>query len=255
MKTGLISISFRKLSVKEIVALCVECGLQGVEWGGDVHCPHGELKAAKEAAKACADAGLGVSSYGSYYKLGESEGAGLSFGKVLDSAAAMGAPRIRVWAGAKGSAKTSPSERAKAIEDLNRICALAAKASVKISLEYHLHSLTDEIGSALSLLSEAPDALCQWQPIQGLSMEAKTESLERLLGPRLGNLHVFEWVVKPDGHLDRKPLSEGVEAWRKWLKEASSSPNCEWALLEFVKGDDPKQLLSDAAALRSIIPA
>ena len=254
MKTALISISFRKLSVAEIARLCADNGLQGVEWGGDVHCPHGDVKAAAEAAKVTAGSGLAVSSYGSYYKVGDSEESGLPFEKVLDSAVALGAPRIRVWAGSKSSADATEDYRSKVLADLNRISSLATKAGVRVSLEYHLHSLTDGIDSALKLLSAAPDVLCQWQPIQGLSLEAKGESLQRLLGPRLGNIHVFEWVLDSAGGIIRRPLSEGSAVWRGWLKSASASPNCEWALLEFVKDDDPRLLAADAAALKSIIP-
>ena len=52
-------------------------------------------------------AGLTVAAYGSYYKAGHSEAAGLPFPQVLDTALALGAPVIRVWAGPAGSAASA----------------------------------------------------------------------------------------------------------------------------------------------------
>ena len=40
---GLVSVTFRKLSPEEIVQLVVSSGLKGIEWGGDIHLPHGIL--------------------------------------------------------------------------------------------------------------------------------------------------------------------------------------------------------------------
>ena len=48
LKTGLVSITFREKSPEEIVGLVVEAGLDGIEWGGDVHVPHGDLAKARE---------------------------------------------------------------------------------------------------------------------------------------------------------------------------------------------------------------
>jgi hypothetical protein len=49
-------------------------------------------------------AGLEVSSYGYYYKAGISESEGLRFSIVLETAVALNAPTIRVWAGNSGFA-------------------------------------------------------------------------------------------------------------------------------------------------------
>ena len=61
LKPGLVSISFRDLSCEEIVKLVSESRLSGIEMGGDVHVPHGNLPTAERAAKMTLDAGLEVS--------------------------------------------------------------------------------------------------------------------------------------------------------------------------------------------------
>ena len=92
MKTGLTSITFRQLDRGEIIDLVAKAGLDGIEWGGDIHVPHGDLDAAVSAARCTRDAGLEVSSYGSYYRTGVSEQEGLSFESVLETAKAMCLP-------------------------------------------------------------------------------------------------------------------------------------------------------------------
>lgn len=256
MRPGLISITFRKLKAAEIVSLSVETGLEGIEWGGDVHCPHGDVRTAGELAKMSSDAGLEVVSYGSYYKLGASESAGLAFGSVLDSAVALEAPRVRVWAGGKGSKASSPEDRAAVAADLDRIAGMAAKAGVKISLEYHLGTLTDVATSALALLRETgrDDILLQWQPVHDRSSAVNSAELESILGV-LGNLHVFEWTVNGKKEVERRPLDEGMGHWPGWLKTAEKSPDCQWAMLEFVRDDSPDTLRADARSLRGMLKA
>ena len=129
---GLVSITFRKLSPAEIVALVRKAGLRGIEWGGDIHVPHGDIGRAREARALTEEAGLAVAAYGSYYRAGWSETNGLPFKRVLDSAVELGAPTIRVWAGGKGSADVDEAGRWAVIEDLRRVAALAATLVVSL---------------------------------------------------------------------------------------------------------------------------
>ena len=62
MKPGLVSVTFRKLLPHEIIDLVVKSGLSGIEWGGDVHVPHGEADTARMVKRMTLDAGLNVSS-------------------------------------------------------------------------------------------------------------------------------------------------------------------------------------------------
>ena len=87
---GLVSITFRQLSVAEIIALVTQAGLAAVEWGGDVHAPHGDEAQAQDISRMGADAGLHVAAYGSYYRVGHPETG--PFEAVLASAVALGAP-------------------------------------------------------------------------------------------------------------------------------------------------------------------
>ena len=67
---GLVSITYRQCSPEQIIALCRDNNLSAVEWGGDVHVPHGDLETAVKVAGMTRAAGLCMPSYGTYYKAG-----------------------------------------------------------------------------------------------------------------------------------------------------------------------------------------
>ena len=69
--SGLVSVTFRALSPAEIVELVARAGLEGIEWGGDVHAPHGDVARARDVYRRTVDAGLAIPSYGSYYRPGK----------------------------------------------------------------------------------------------------------------------------------------------------------------------------------------
>ncbi|HEX8341206.1 MAG TPA: TIM barrel protein [Tepidisphaeraceae bacterium] len=244
---GLVSVTFRKLSCERVVALAAEAGLSAIEWGGDVHVPHGDVERARTTRRICEDAGIRVSGYGSYYRVGAA--AELDVRRVIETAEALGTTSIRVWAGGKGSSVATPLERKEIEDDLRRVCGLAAVAGMTIDLEYHGGTLTDSADSTRALLRgiEQPNLRTYWQPRHGDGVESGVSDLHRL-GPWLGNLHVFHWWPDPSTRL---PLAEGADRWRRYLWAAPGTER--FALLEFVRGDDEQQFLRDAATLRSLL--
>ena len=167
ISSGLVSITFRQLTPEAIVALVRQAGLHGIEWGGDVHVPHGDLTRAREVGEMTREAGLEVAAYGSYFRVGNSEDSGLPFSHVLDSALELGAPVIRVWAGTEGSVTVGSEGRKRVVADLRRITELAAKAGVRVTTEFHGGTLTDTNESTIKLLSEVDhtNLSTYWQPL------------------------------------------------------------------------------------------
>lgn len=251
---GLVSVSFRKLEPSAIVNLVAQADLKAIEWGGDIHVPHGDIASAKAVAALTADAGLAMANYGSYYRLGVSEQEGLNFQRVLETAHALGAPSIRVWAGHGPSADTDEAQRKTVTEDALRCAELAGQTGIKVALEYHNHTLTDCDASAMRLLNEArhPNLYTLWQPINHETVENNIVALTNVL-PRLLHLHIFYWEF-PDGVMTRRPLADGEAAWSKFLKLAVADDE-RYVLMEFVKDDDPEQFLRDAATLKSWLNA
>ena len=249
--TGLVSITFRQLLPAQIIALVQQAGLTGIEWGGDIHVPHGDFVRAREVRQRTLDAGLTVAAYGSYYKLNKSEADGLRFESVLETAVALGAPTIRVWAGALGSAQADAASRAAVVADAQRIAGLAQAAGVTVSSEYHARSLTDTNTSAQTFLTEIqhPNFFTFWQPHNGAPVETNLTGLRAIL-PRLTQVHCFHWL--PPEH-ERRPLAEGADVWRQYFAVVKASGRDHCALLEFVAGDEPANFLRDAVTLRQLV--
>lgn len=249
---GLVSITFRQLVPREIVELVAEAQLAGIEWGGDIHVPHGDLARAGEVGRMTRDAGLAVAAYGSYYEVGRSEADGLSFASVLDTALALGAPLIRVWEGNTGPVQTDAVTRQRIVADSQRIATLATAAQVPVAYEFHGGTLAETAESALELLRQArhQNLATLWQTPLGLDDAACAASLRQVL-PAVRNLHVFYWG--PAGFTDRRPLAEGMARWRTLLDLLGETGRTHYALLEYVAGDAPESFRSDAHTLRELV--
>ncbi len=65
LRSGLVSVTFRQLTPSAIITLVTRAGLDGIEWGGDVHVPHGDLVRARQVRQQTIQAGLQSAAYGS----------------------------------------------------------------------------------------------------------------------------------------------------------------------------------------------
>jgi len=245
IRPGMVSVTFRKLSARQIVSWSAKAKLACIEWGGDVHVPPGESETARQVAAMTRDAGLVVASYGSYYRLGQE--APESFARVLETALALGAPIIRVWAGRLGSDKADATHRRQVADDGRRIAEMAQPAGVRIATEWHGNTLTDTAESAKALLDAVghPAFRTYWQMNKPMTLEGHLDDLEAAL-PRLVGLHV-SYDDPQTGQ--RRPLADGAAYWRPLLAKAAPAGDLP-AMLEFVLNDDPSQMVHDASALR-----
>lgn len=245
IKTGIVSVTFRTLAAREIVNLTTQVGLHGIEWGGDVHAPHGDLEMARDARRMTEDAGLAVLAYGSYFRCKPGE----SFEPVLATAVALGAPLIRIWASERASAAADEGYRESVTEQARACVTHADQAGIAVAFEHHANTLTDTLASTLALLHATSGARTLWQPPHLMEEGARLDGLQRLL-PWLANVHVFHWRM-PD--LARLPLHDGEALWRKRLQVAAACGHDFAALLEFVHADSPRQMAEDAATLRRCV--
>ena len=235
MKAGLVSISFRKLKPAEIIRLCSQCDLREIEWGGDVHVPLGDLSAAREVARQTREAGLNVCCYGSYVRMTREERP--VFPALVDTARALGAPSIRVWAG-----KGEDADLDEIAQSTQTLCDMAK--DMAITFEVHGGTLTHDAATAGELLRriDRPNARSQWQPPVNLPEEDCLSSIAAMR-PWLYHVHGFSWKGT-----DRLPLSAKAESWKKYLKALAGD---RAALLEFVQDDEPQNLVRDAAVLHA----
>ncbi|MEQ7009678.1 TIM barrel protein [Actinopolymorpha sp. B17G11] len=258
---GLVSVTFRQLAPARVVELAADAGLRAVEWGGDVHVPVGNLRAAEHVRGLCAGHDLAVASYGSYFRPGSDAAA--DFVPVVETAVALGAPSVRVWAGRLGSGEATERQRADVVDGLAKAVVQAAEHDLKVALEFHPGTLTDTVDSTLALLDEVrvllgtsgPAAWTYWQPGRGTPTPAQARDEVRALGRHLMTAHVFSWSA--DGA--RLPLADRADLWQGVLAdlrgEQGAEPRAEgdavtrFALLEFVRDDDPGAFRQDAASL------
>ncbi|MCA1808633.1 MAG: sugar phosphate isomerase/epimerase [Lentisphaerae bacterium] len=231
-----------------IIALAAQAGLTAIEWGGDLHLPPGDARLAAQLGRQTRDAGLNVSAYGSYYRAGEEQNPPVA--AVLETALALEAPVIRVWAGRRGSDKATPDHRARVVDDLRRMAEMASAAGLLLACEYHGGTLTDTSASALQLFREVdhPALRTFWQPPVRQDQAACLAGLRDVL-PWLVNLHVFHWVVRDD-RVERRPLGEGATAWRAYLEMVRTTGREHCASLEFVQDAAPEAMLRDATTLK-----
>ena len=246
MRTGLTSVTFRKLSADEIIELAAKAGLDGIEWGGDIHVPPASPVLAAETARKCREKGLAVLSYGSYWKGGEIE----EFKGVLASAKALGAPVIRIWAGRAAPEAVSPEACEQLVKNVRSAAEMAAAEGIGIAFEYHRNTMTQTREGAERLLSALPERSIRayWQPNPDISFEEQLRELDAL-SARLANLHVFAW--EKDGA--RFPLSYAADKWRTYFAKAAAAEGEHDAILEFVKDDSPEQFLADAETLKQLL--
>ncbi|MCO5546656.1 hypothetical protein L7F22_000090 [Adiantum nelumboides] len=188
---GLASVTFRERSVPDVVRLAVDAGSEVVEWAGDRHVRPGDRAAASAARGACAGAGLRIGTYGSYHKAGASDPG--EFDAVVATAAELGAPRVRVWAGTAASADVSPAGRAATVDALRRCADAVAERGMGLLVEHHVESLTDGLDTALRLRAEVghPALVTHWQPRELPDTDVCLAEVRAL---RPATVHAFSWV-------------------------------------------------------------
>lgn len=246
---GLCSVTFRQLDPSALLDLAARAGLAAVEWGADVHVPVGDLATAREVAARTVDAGLVVASYGSYWRAGPED-----VGPVLATARALGAPRVRVWAGDTGSA--AAGDRSPVVRALADAVHRADDLGLQLGTESHGGTLTDTTASTLQLLAEVDDLAGRpalttyWQPTVDATDEEALAELAALTG-RVSTVHAFSWGPGTT----RNPLRTREALWTRVLDALRRTGGDHDVLLEFVTDDDPDVLAREATALQGWLNA
>lgn len=251
IKAGLVSISFRDLSCEEIIDITKKCGLDGIEWGGDIHVPPNNPENAKQISELTKAAGLRTSAYGSYYKAGTyGDNYKTEFAKILNTAVILEAPIIRIWAGNTASSEISEEKRTQITEECIELAKTAGEKGIKIAFECHRNTLTDDYSSSLRLMREAncDNLLMYWQPNETRTYDYNFTALKNLM-PYLENVHVFNW---PEPNC-RKPLCEAEAEWASYLSVIGADNKEHWCSLEFVPDNQPETLFEEAATLNKLI--
>ena len=250
---GLTSVTFRNLNYKEIIQLCADNGIKTIEWGGDIHVPVGEFELAAEVGALTRINGISTYSYGSYYRLGESRHPENDFEAVVKTAASLGCSLIRIWAGSTNGDYNLEEVISDNIEELRRICPIAAGYQIKIGLEYHRNTLTETKEVTRRLLDEtgADNLYTYWQMNPDISHQERLEEIE-LLKDKICNVHTFYFEKSDEKAAKdvRCSLKKGISYWSDYWKLIKPL-GCS-LIIEFVKDDRIQQLAEDVESLRIV---
>ena len=240
---GLVSISFRSHSPEDILAAMQKAGLTVIEWGSDVHAPASDLVRVKAVADLTQAYGMSVSSYGTYFRLGETPLSELP--AYIEAAKLLGTRILRLWCGSKSGADMTEEERDALFSVCREASLLAEAQGVLLCMECHKGTFTERVEDSLLLMRKinSPAFRMYYQPHQWRTVEENLLMAEAL-APYTEMLHVFQWKGS-----DRFPLVDGVMEWRKYLAAFDGQP----LLLEFMPDNEISTLPREAEALRTII--
>ena len=241
---GLVSVSFRQHTPKEILRAAKEAGLSFIEWGSDIHAPSEDGERLREIAALQKEYGITCSSYGTYFKLTKTPDEELR--RYIEGAKILGTRILRLWCGKKRGSEMTEEEKEELLATCRRAARLAETQGVILCMECHQKTFTEDPADAVWLMEKvnSPSFRMYWQPFQWQSAEENTASA-KVIAPYAEHIHVFHW--KGEAML---PLAEAIEEWREYLS-AFSTPRT--LLLEFMPKGTIEELTEEAAALRRII--
>ena len=156
--------------------------------------------------------------------------------------------------------RASPDDdRRRVTERTARFADAIAARGLIAALEFHPYTLTETAASANELLdharpTEPQDALatrpCARPPMPRSPSSPQSRRTSRTCTPSPG---------VPAGIDDRRALADGVDLWPPAFaladRDGAPLPGRRYALCEYVRDDDPEQLVADVRVLRSWLDA
>ena len=241
---GLVSISFRNHSPKEILEKMKEANLSCIEWGSDVHAPYNDMEKLNEIVSFQKEYGISCSSYGTYFRLGETPIEEL-YG-YIKAAKILGTNILRLWCGTKSGKDMTDEEKNFLISECKKTAEIAKENDVVFCMECHQNTFTENLDDICFLMQtvNSPNFRMYWQPFQNLEFEENL-FIAKNVAPYNEHIHVFNWKGK-----ERFPLSHAKNVWQSFLKEF---PYPKTLLLEFMPDGKLSTLKQEAKALFDII--
>ena len=241
--SGLVSVSFRDRSVKEIIIAAKESKLECIEWGSDVHAPYQDVSRLQEIAALQKKYGIRCCSYGTYFELGLTPLEELP--GYIEAARILGTHILRLWAGVKKSDDYTKEERDDLFAQCRQAAAIAKAHNVILCMECHMNTYTQTQEGALELMRavDSPHFRMYWQPNFD-SVDANRAYIAALQ-EYIMHVHVSYW--KKDG---QRSLQQGFAVWEKYLSQLTGERHL---LLEFLPENRIESMPQEASALRELI--
>lgn len=241
---GLVSISFREHSPRQILQMMQSTPLTCIEWGSDVHAPCTDLERLQLLVQLQKEFGIRCCSYGTYFRVGVNRPEEVL--PYIPAAKILGTNIIRLWCGDRKPEHYSAEELETMYEDCRILARIARENGVVFCMECHDWTLTETKESALALMQAVHSEHFQmyWQPNQWVSQEENL-AFAQLVSPYSKHIHVFNWEGR-----DKYPLAQATEIWRQYLRRFSSQ-RC--LLLEHMYDEKLTTLPQEATVLEQIV--
>ena len=131
--SGLVSATFKTESPDFVLAALQKADLHAVEWSENWHIPAGDTALARDLRERTLAQGADIAAYGSYYRLGQNSDPAKDFLPTLQSAAALGAPLIRIWGGGTASSELDADTRKELATEAKTVSNMAASEGIKVA--------------------------------------------------------------------------------------------------------------------------
>lgn len=262
-KIGLCSIAFRERLLEYPLDVAADIGFQGVEiWGREPHISE-EFDASRVAAvrRMVAERGLEVPVFGSYLRLGATNtnnSGNASLKDVLQIAAALGAPIIRVWASDVGSEEAEEGVWQETVREVREAAASAAKMGMILAAEMHSKTLADTGASARRLVEEVDSEAfgLNFQASSNLEEEKPMARLEAVL-PKVVHLHAQNYapLAGRGNRVERVALADGIIDYRSLVSRLREAGYQGYLAVEFCPSnvkDKAYAIAQDFEFLRSL---
>ena len=242
-KLGLCSVTFRKKTAEDVVALSKKAGISFIEWGGDIHVK--TLDDAKKVKALCDETDIKISSYGSYFNsaiFDESK-----WHDTCKIAKEMDAHSIRIWLGKKNSQVTSDKEYNLLLENTKKMCDIATEYGLMVCPECHDNTFNNNTNAILRFIKELQrDNFKTYFQSRYFRMEYDLDRIDRTY-PYIKDVHISYRDLKRE-QLFRKKDKNYLDTLLKKLKEKGFDGI---VMIEFVSGNNEKNFFQDTEMLKS----
>ena len=238
------SVSFRQHSPEDILEAVRATGLSCIEWGSDIHARCDDKAGLYKIAELQKEYGVRCSSYGTYFRLGETPIEELT--EYIDAAKILGTDILRLWCGTKSGKNMTDEERNFLLTHCRTATDIAENYGMTLCMECHRDTFTENPEDAVLLMQQvnSKNFRMYWQPFQWQSFGQNLENAKKI-APFCKHIHIFNWKNE-----QKLPLSDAVAEWRKYL---NVFPDSRTLLLEFMPNGTIQELAGEVTALRSII--
>ena len=251
IRLGLCSGACISRDIAGVIAMARAARLDGVEWAADAHIGVDELPAAASAMMATLRAGLTTTSYSTLYRAGAEDPGFFRFDALLRVAAALHAPKMRIYAHEGRQAADALASQ------LGRLGDRAAMRGITLCVSMCRGSGLDRYDNAARLAASAGHDFVRlaWEDLPGAKAGEEAEAL--VAAGRFAALAVARGAARDGSPL---PIAGSEAAWRARIQAFRRSDPCTqrnmFVLLATARpdgGGGDAALARDAEALRALL--